>query len=354
MTGRNPYAISFGRIPRQYISRDVLIDDIIEAMDSDTPGAQAFKLTGVRGTGKTVTLSAIERALRSDRRWIIIDLRPDGNILEDLVAQLYSEVPFLAEYIDTEINLSAFGIGIDLKRQKPAASLDTALKRILTEVARKGRKVLTVIDEVRRTPALIDFIQEFQILIREDLPLFLIAAGLYEDIEDVENTDGLTFFLRAEKYDMTPLNITIIREDYKKTLKLDHDTADELARMTRGYAFAYQAFGKYMWEAEDRTISDLVLAKVDDALAGKVYDKIWSELTPKDKWFLSFIVKKESMSASEILEVTGQSHNDWSVPRKHLIEKGILDGSQRGRVSLRLPRFPEYVQTRMEESRFNG
>ncbi len=41
-------------------------------------------------------------------------------------------------------------------------------------------------------------LQEFQILIREDLPVFLLVAGLYEDIEDVENTDGLTFFLRAE------------------------------------------------------------------------------------------------------------------------------------------------------------
>ena len=63
---------------------------------------------------------------------------------------------------------------------------------------------------------MIDFVQEFQILIREELPIYLIVAGLYEDIESIENTDGLTFFLRATKYEMTPLNHTSIRDDYQK------------------------------------------------------------------------------------------------------------------------------------------
>ncbi len=38
------------------------------------------------------------------------------------------------------------------------------------------------------------FIQEFQILIRKNLPIFLLTARLYDDIESIENTDGLTFF----------------------------------------------------------------------------------------------------------------------------------------------------------------
>ena len=54
----------------------------------------------------------------------------------------------------------------------------------------------------------------------------------------------------------------------------------------------------------------MVLAKVDDALAQKVYDKIWSE------------------------------------PRKRLIEKGVIDGSIRGKIVLRLPRFKEYVNSK--------
>lgn len=53
---------------------------------------------------------------------------------------------------------------------------------------------------------MIDFIQEFQILIREELPIYVIVAGLYEDIDSLENAEGLTFFLRATRCEMTRVN----------------------------------------------------------------------------------------------------------------------------------------------------
>ena len=344
MNARNPYAISFGRIPHQYISRDIMLDNIIDSLKSDTVEGQAFKLTGIRGTGKTVMLSAIEKELRDDDTWIVCDIKLGGDIMTDLVSQLYGEVTFVREFIDANLNLSAFGIGVDLKKKTVPVSLDTALKKLMKEISKRKKRVLVAIDEVRKTPGLVDFIQEFQILIREALPIFLIVAGLYEDIEGIENSEGLTFFLRAEKYEMTPLNITVIREDYKKTLGLDHDTANRLAVMTKGYAFAYQAFGKYMWESDDKTINDVVLSKVDEALSQMVYDKIWSELRPQDKWFLGFIVNRDTMSVDELLEQTNKKHNEWSGPRSRLIDKGILDCSKRGLISVKLPRFKEYIE----------
>ncbi len=344
MSARNPYAISFGRIPNQYISRSLLIDDIIDTLNSDIVEEQAFKITGIRGTGKTVTLTTIEKQLREDDNWIVVDLKPDSDIVNDLVANLYTNIPFITKFVDANLNLSAFGIGVNLSKKSPAASLDVALDKLMSEVARKKKRVLIVIDEARKTDSLIDFIQEFQILIRKDYPIYLIVAGLYEDIESLENTDGLTFFLRATKCEMTPLNIGVIKEDYKETLGLTDEVAYDLAVMTKGYAFAYQAFGKYMWEENAKEITPKVMALVDEALAQKVYNKIWSELMPKDKWFLSFIVKKESMSASELLEITKKKHNEWSEPRKRLIDKGIINGSVRGMISLKLPRFKEYVE----------
>ncbi len=348
MPQRNPYAISFGRIPHQYISRDIILGDILDALTDDIVEEQAFKLTGIRGTGKTVMLSAIEKELRSLDNWIVCDVKPGGDITVDIVSLLYGEVPFIKEYIDANMDLSAFGIGINIAKKNPVISPDTAIKRLLQVIAKKNKRVLIAIDEVRKTPQLIDFIQEFQILIREELPIYLIIAGLYEDIECIENSEGLTFFLRAEKYEMTPLNITIIREDYKKTLGLDNETAETLAVMTKGYAFAYQAFGKYMWESGDKIISDMVLARVDDALSQKVYDKIWNELRPQDKWFLQFIVKKDTMTVEELLTQTNKKHSEWSSPRLRLREKGIIDTRTRGKISVILPRFREYVENHVE------
>lgn len=340
--------ISFGRIPTQYISRRVLISDIIDALESDIIEEQAYKLTGVRGTGKTVTLTEIEKKIRENDNWIVVGVKSNGNIIEDIIANLYSSVPFLTSFVDANLNLTKFGIGLNLSNKSPVASLDYALKTILREVDRKGMRVLITIDEARKTKHMVDFIQEFQILIREELPVFLIAAGLYEDVESIENAEGLTFFLRAAKYEMTPLNHIFIRNDYEKTLNVSRKVAEKMATITKGYAFAYQALGKYMWDLNAQDITEEVLALLDEALAEKVYRKIWSELAPRDKWFLGYIVKKDKMSATELLKMTNKKHNEWSEPRKRLTEKGIIDTKIRGQIIVCLPRLKEFVENEME------
>ncbi len=345
MTQKNPYTISFGKIPTKYLSRNFIIDSICEQFRSDDPDEQAFKLTGIRGTGKTVTLTAIERNLQDDENWIIVGLRSDSEVITELVARLYSSVPLITDFVDVNLNLSAFGIGVNVSKKSPVASISYALEVLLKEIKKRGKRLLITIDEAHKTKGMIDFIQEFQILIRKELPLFVVVAGLYEDIEALENTDGMTFFLRATKYEMTPLNMTYIREDYKKTLNVSFEEAEKMAFMTKGYAYAYQTLGKYMWDEKAKSLTPDVLRAFDNVLSEKVYRKIWSELAPKDKWFLKFIASKDSMSASQLLEETKATHSEWSVPRRRLSEKGIIDVGTRGVISLRLPRFKEFIDS---------
>lgn len=344
MVERNPYYISFGRIPTKYISRNVVIDSIVETLDSDVVEEQAFKITGIRGTGKTVTLTAIENKLRRFEDWIIVDLKSLGNIIEELVAELYSQVAYISEFVDKELNLSKFGIGMTITNKKPVACIDHALKEILNHLRKKEKRVLVVIDEARCTDEMASFIQLFQILIREEMPIYLLIAGLYEDVESLENKDGLTFFLRATKYEMTPLNFTSMRDDYEKTIGVDRRVAEEMATMTKGYPFAYQVLGKYMWEEPSKEITEDVLTNLDEALALKVYSKIWSELTTNDRMFMKYIAQKDEMSASELLEMVGKKHNEWSEPRRRLKEKGIIDVSTRGLIKMKLPRFKEFIE----------
>lgn len=347
MKERNPYTISFGKIPNQYITRTTIIDSIIETFNDIEPDEQAFKLTGIRGTGKTVTLTSIEKKFREDEDWIVLGLRPDTDILLDLVSNLYSSVPTITKFIDANLNLSAFGIGLNISKKSPTTSIDHVLKVLLNEMKKHNKRLLITIDEARKTKGMIDFVQEFQILIREELPIFIVVAGLYEDIEKIENAEGLTFFLRATKYEMTPLNLTYIRDDYKDTLKISFDEAEKMAFITKGYAFAYQTLGKYMWDSKEKTLNTSVLRAFDDTLSEKVYKKIWSELAPKDKWFLKFIVQKEKMTATELLEMTKQTHSEWSIPRTRLSEKGIIDVATRGVISISLPRFREFVEAQV-------
>ena len=340
----NPYSIGFGKIPSQYINRDLIIDEIVDNFCNEPSAEQAVKLTGIRGTGKTVTLTALEKRFSGEKKWIVVGLKSNSNLIEDLVANLYSAVPFITAFVDKEVNLSAFGIGVKMSDKSPVASIDYALEKIMETVKKQGKKVLVTIDEARKTPAMIDFIQEFQILIRKDLPINLIAAGLYEDIESIENTDGLTFFLRTEKYEMKPLSLNIIKEEYKETLNISDRVAEEMAAVTKGYAFAFQALGKYMWEAKSKTVTNKILAYFDQALSDKVYEKIWSELSKTDREYLTVLSDKDQISVNEFLELTGKKHNEWSKSRKRLTNKGIIDTSDRGVIKMLLPRFGEFIK----------
>lgn len=339
----NPFAINFGKVPAMYISRDILIDEITDELQSSEVQNPCFMLTGTRGSGKTVTMTSIERRLSDQDNWIIIRLNPTRNMLEGLVAKLYDSNRFLTKFIDKSINLSKFGIGVSIKQNPPVADIESALEIILKELTKQDMRLLVTVDEVSNTEYMREFASSFQLLIREDLPIFLIMAGLYENIRNLEDEENLTFLYRTPRYEMEPLNLTLIAEKYAKAFGISHDKAMDMAIITKGYPFAYQALGKYLWEDENHELNTTVLAKTDEALSHYVYQKIWSELSRKDQWYMSFIVKKESMTTSELLEMTKQKQNEFSQYRARLRDRGLINVSTHGQISYTLPRFDVFI-----------
>ena len=78
-------------------------------------------------------------------------------------------------------------------------------------------------------------------------------------------------------------------------MKLSFEETEKMAFITKGYAYAYQVLGKYMWDSGKKTLTTEVLHKLDEVLSNKVYKKIWGELASKDKWFLQFIIRKDTI-----------------------------------------------------------
>ena len=193
------------------------------------------------------------------------------------------------------------------------------------------------IDEVSNTKSMREFASTYQIMIREELPFYLIMAGLYKNVHDLENEDNLTFLYRTPKLEMKPLNITLIRDRYGKIFDISADKAMEMAIITKGYAFAYQALGKYVWENEAHELSDEVLFYFDEALSHYVYEKIWSELSATDKKYMEYIITKEEIEVSEILKLASCKPNEFSQYRKRLAEKGLIDISHHGKIKFTLP-----------------
>lgn len=203
------------------------------------------------------------------------------------------------------------------------------------------------IDEVSNTSYMRQFASAYQILVRQELPIYLIMAGLHKNIQDLEDEENLTFLYRTPKYEMGPLNVTLIQKKYEKLFAIDAESAFEMAVITRGYAFAYQVLGKYVWESKDKAIDDDVLALFDEALERYVYDKIWSELSKTDKWYLKFIAQKSTMETAELLELTKKKKNEFSQYRARLRDKGIINVSSYGMIQMNLPRFEVFVKNRV-------
>ncbi len=342
---RNPFTLNFGKVPAQYIDREFLIDELVEELTSDDIQNQCFMLSGTRGSGKTVTMTALEKRIADDDNWIIVRLNPTRDMISSLVAKLYDSRDFLTRFINATVNLSKFGIGVELTSVPPVADIESALEIILKEIKKRKKRLLVTIDEVSKTQFMREFASCLQIMIREDLPIFLVMAGLYENVRELKDDKALTFLYRSPQYDMEPLNRTLIADKYMKIFDISQEKAYDMAVMTKGYPFAYQALGKYVWDEKDHEMTSSVLAKFDEALSHYVYEKIWKELSPKDQWNMSFIVKKESITTAELLELSGQKKNEFSQYRARLRDKGLINVSTRGVISYTLPRFDVFIES---------
>ena len=59
---------------------------------------------------------------------------------------------------------------------------------------------------------------------------------------------------------------------------------------------------------------------------------------------MSFIVQKERMTTAELLELSNQKKNEFSQYRARLRDKGLINVSNYGIISYRLPRFDVFVK----------
>ena len=340
----NPFSLSFGIEPTKYISRIAQTEKIISSFNSSTSENRAYMITGVRGSGKTVMLSNIASQFRNMDEWIVIELSPVKDMLQALAAKLYTAKGIGNIFTDAKINLSAFGIGISIDNTIPISDIDTAIERMLEEVSKKKKKVLVLVDEAINNEFIKIFATSFQIYIRQKYPIYLLMTGLYENIYDLQNEKSLTFLYRAPKIYLKPLNINAIANSYKDTFDIDINDAMMMAKLTKGYPFAYQVLGYLKWDMGVNAPIDKIMNNYDQYLEEYVYEKIWVDLSETDRKIVELIAVNGELKIKDIREDMSMKSGSMSVYRERLKRKGIIDTSKYGYISLILPRFAEIVQ----------
>ena len=338
---QNPFDISFGKRPLQNISRIRQTNEIIEAFSSPLITQQLFMITGVRGSGKTVLMNTIANSFEGRKDWIVIRLNPDRDLLQSLGAKLSSDKASADIFKNAKLNLSLFGFGIEINNTPPIADIESAIENMMTHLKKHKKRVLITIDEVTSTPYLRAFCSFFQIMIGQELPVFLLMTGLYENIYELQNVKNLTFLYRAPKIILEPLNLGSIASSYEGIFNISHEEGLLMARLTKGYPFAFQALGYVTWKYQSR--NDEAMNEYRQILEEYVYEKIWSELSPKDRRILDGIAHCPDGQIKEINQYLHLKKDEINQYRRRLIRKGLIHSESYGHLSFSLPLFDTFV-----------
>ena len=342
----NPFTITFGRRPAEMIERLPQRHEIIENFTSENANQQLYMITGVRGSGKTVLMTSVADLLRKEKGWIVLELNPELDLLQGLAAKL-SNHPLCQDWFRrAKLNLSYFGLGLEIAGEPPITDLETAIVRMLESVKKHRKRVLITIDEATNTSQMRVFAASFQIMLRLELPVFLLMTGLFENIYELQSEKSLTFLYRAPKIQLPALELSAVKLRYQSVFQLDSEKAVEMTSQTGGYPFAFQLLGYLTWNNQGDFRG--VLPAYRQYLAEFVYDKIWRELSQKDRKVLYGIVNAGDARIKTIKEELHMTDNEWSPYRQRLIRKGIADGSDRGYLRLTLPMFDEFVKEKAQ------
>ena len=93
---QNPFTTTFSKTPEYTYIHTEKTEEILENFVYENPSESVYKITGVRGSGKTVILAKVEEELKNNENryinWLVFDVNPTRDILEQIAAMLVKPV----------------------------------------------------------------------------------------------------------------------------------------------------------------------------------------------------------------------------------------------------------------------
>lgn len=132
-------------------------------------------------------------------------------------------------------------------------------------------------------------------------------------------------------------------QKYREIFGMDEAGAMAMAKATMGYPFAFQVLGYLQWKEGGTKSLEALLPQYDAYLEDYVYEKIWSELSRRDKEVVSAMCDGPSTKVETIRNRLNMTSNSFSTYRKRLTKKGIIQSPDYGWLSFTLPRFREFI-----------
>ena len=373
MRSPNPFSPSFGISPPVLAGRREILNSFDTVFDNVRSPSYATLLWGLRGTGKTVLLNALEARARSEG-WLTVSAAAVGH--QGLVAQIRRKASRLLASLRSEhegpprravTGVSVMGTGIQVERgpapddaEPVPADLEMILAALGELLEEHGTGLLVTIDELHVSEAdeIREFGSVFQLVSRRaERPVAFVGAALPELEDRLMAGDAGTFLQRCRRHEVGNLRpseaAVALREPIEEAGgRIDDDALRVAVEASRGQPYLVQLIGSCVWDdAEDlaRGVSaDEVRGAVADAteqFGRHVHGPVWNRLSDLDKRFLAAMLVDSSTSAvADIGWRWGHSPRSLSTYRKRLLVSGLIISIGRGRVAFADPAVRRYVE----------
>lgn len=354
----NPFTPSAGVEPPSLIGRDDVLYDFEESLLAGVGSpARLMRITGPRGSGKTVLLNELGEIARK-HSWKVVDETVHQAWVEDLCRRLTKE-----DRIDASFEVDLKLIHASVKKSSDGQTLDIrdALDSVVTPLTKKGKGLLVTIDEVQNASKedVNRIAVAVQHLIREKKNIAFAFAGITSGVNSLLAEGGPTFLRRAYLEELKEIPIDEVAASLGETirqngLEIRETELMRAAEATAGYAYLVQLVGYNVWRTAARRNEGSVVSPEDvetgisNAMAE--YDRAVLEIAIAGigkmalRYLLAMAEDRRVSSTSDIARRLGVASTSLSSARSQLIERQIIEPTAYGYVAFAIPFVREYLR----------
>lgn len=383
----NPYAPGAGSRPPELAGRDDVIETTAIAIDRIRNGydTQSSILIGLRGVGKTVLLNKITRDAAGRGLATVVMEAPEGRSLPALLVPALRETLLKLDRGEKALTLAKQALGalahfvrafklsyheieasIDLGQPGVADSGDldhdlTGLLDLVGQAAAEHHTALVLsIDELQYVPEreLASLITALHRARQNERPVTMIAAGLPQLVGQTGRAKS--YAERLFKFEpIGPLDPTAAREALSKPAAARHVTFTaealaEIVRLTAGYPYFLQEWGKQSWDAADaspitRDDVDLATPSTIAALDRSFFRVRFDRLTPAEKRYMRAMAELGAgpVLSSAVADQLERKSSSLGPVRASLIGKGMIYTPEYGKAAFTVPLFDDFMKRAM-------
>ncbi|KJR45150.1 hypothetical protein UF75_4455 [Desulfosporosinus sp. I2] len=340
--------------------------------------------SGLRGVGKTVLLTKIEKLIEDSESILYEHIECDrsSKFSKDItiaVKKIVNKLSILAKSKDAIKNtfaiLKAFTLtwnptentlALGMSGETALGTADTGdLSNDLTElfisvgeIAKKNRKCICfILDEIQDLQK-----NELSALIRAthrinqlQLPIIIIGAGIPTILrisgEAKSYSERLFNFIEITSLKNDDAVSALVEPAKSQNVNYTKDAFEAVVERTGGYPFFIQEYGQCVWNYISDDVIDIdgvnssypeYLSKLDDSFFKVRYNRT----TPKEKEFLFAMEKCNSYPCqmSQVASYMNQKPRSISLFRNNLINKGLIYAPSHGEVDFTVPQFDSYLK----------